>query len=124
MKTKRAFRDTLILILVFAMTFTMFSGCFAVTANAESDGGEQNAKLQEAGVIPAEASVQEETEPRPQSPQPAAFGEAEAAGQVDLEQKPAGTGRPRVHISARLAPLPPRRLRIWPLPSASLPPNR
>src|ERR1700742_1410953 len=32
--------------------------------------------------------------------------------------KPGGTGRPRLAISARLAPLPPRRLRISARPSA------
>src|SRR5215475_13777320 len=37
--------------------------------------------------------------------------------------KPGGTGRPRLAISARLAPLPPKRLRISALPSALLSPK-
>src|SRR3954454_19442127 len=37
--------------------------------------------------------------------------------------KPGGTGRPRLAISARFAPLPPRRLRISLLPSAVPPPK-
>src|SRR6516225_5070138 len=37
--------------------------------------------------------------------------------------KPAGTGRPMRHISARLAPLPPSSSFILPLPSAALPPK-
>jgi hypothetical protein len=38
--------------------------------------------------------------------------------------KPAGTGIPIVHISARLAPLPPRRFFIVPSPSALFPPKQ
>src|SRR5215469_6255449 len=37
--------------------------------------------------------------------------------------KPGGTGRPRLAISARPAPLPPRRLRMSARPSALPPPN-
>src|ERR1700676_3206147 len=37
--------------------------------------------------------------------------------------KPGGTGRPRLAISARPAPLPPKRLRILGLPSARPPPK-
>jgi len=38
--------------------------------------------------------------------------------------KPAGTGKPIKHISARLAPLPPNNSFIFPSPSATLPPKK
>ena len=38
--------------------------------------------------------------------------------------KPAGTGIPSLHISARFAPLPPNKFFIEPSPSATLPPKK
>ena len=90
MKIRRLLTNTVVFGLVFAMTFTLLFSSMAVAANAEPEGGELEAELNEVDMVSADPSAPDESEQKTELPETEIY--------IDHEDEASAYGRLVINV--------------------------